>query len=698
MKNCYYLWVFVFVFQLKAQENDTITVLKEVVLTGQFEPQSLKKSVHNVRIISRKDIENQAANNLADVLNQYLNITILPDAGTGQSTVSMFGLDGSYFKILIDNVPIISDNSMGNSIDLTQINLDDIEQIEIIEGSMGVTHGANAVSGILNIITKKSSKYKWQIHAFVQEETVGEEYALFNQGRHIQSVKISNQISKHWFASLGVNRNDFRGFLDGKKGINHTESDLERGFTWLPREQFFTNATLNYHKNNFRAFYKFDYLNETIDFYNASVFSIANPPFGVDFFANDARFLTSRLFHHLNASGSWFDLKYNVSLSHQNQLRENEQFRYNFQNQNEENVVLERNVETNILYSTGTVNNFFKDKKYDVQLGYELINTLGFAMVDGENQTKVGIDRRLENYDFFGVSEINFNEKFSLRPGFRVSLQSFFDTQYASSLGLKYLFDNNWESRFSIGRSFRVPTFDELFSKIKFSGHQFYGNENLIPEKSVSYELSAKKRFSFENKALESRFSLSFLDVEDRIEMAFVGFEDNAPVYQYININAFQMWNVSTNQAFEIGKFNLNVGAILVGVSQVIDDGEAVSDDRFLYNFNINTSLNYDLTRWNTHFSLYYKYNGRQQQFQRTAENGEAIYRLSELEGFSFMDASIRKSFYKKQLEITVGARNLLDVTRINQGFSGEAHSASSAIVLGYGRSYFLKLLYHFNI
>ena len=142
--------------QQKAQDSLRVNPLQEIVVTGQIEPQSLRKSVFNVRVISSQDIKNLAANNLADVLNQYLNITVRPSSSDGRSTVSLFGLDGQYFKILVDNIPLIGEAGLGNNADLSQINLDDIEQIEIIEGSMGVTHGANAVSGVLNIITKMS--------------------------------------------------------------------------------------------------------------------------------------------------------------------------------------------------------------------------------------------------------------------------------------------------------------------------------------------------------------------------------------------------------------------------------------------------------------------------------------------------------------------------------------------------------------
>src|SRR5690554_572660 len=106
------------------------TIMEEIVITGQFEPQSIKKSVHNVRVISKADIQNLAANNLGDVLNQYLNITVSPNAQTGRSSVSLFGLDSQYFKVLIDNIPIASDTGLGNNVDLTQINLDNVRSEE----------------------------------------------------------------------------------------------------------------------------------------------------------------------------------------------------------------------------------------------------------------------------------------------------------------------------------------------------------------------------------------------------------------------------------------------------------------------------------------------------------------------------------------------------------------------------------------
>lgn len=706
MKNRILFSALIFSFSLgfsQEKMKDTIKInqLQEVVVTGQFEPQCIKKSVFNVRVITKNDIQKLAANNLADVLNQYLNITITPSSGTGRSTVSMFGLDGNYFKILVDNVPIVSDNNFGNNVDLTQINLDDIEQIEIIEGSMGVTHGANAVSGILNIITKKSSKNKWEIGATVQEETVGEEYSVFDKGRHIQSLKVSNTISENWFASIGCNRNDFAGYLDDRKGKDYAETDLMRGYTWLPKLQLLTNGMLSYRKNNFRAFYKFDYLNENIDYYNPTVIVVANPPFEESKFAKDKRYLTERIYHHLNATGKLFQLNYNASFSFQKQTRSVESFDYDLKTEQESNGQKDKIQSAEILYATGTLSNFFKDKRADLQLGYEVVNNLGFALVDGENQTLVPIEKRLENYDFFVSSEIKTTENFSVRPGIRVSIQSQFDNQYASSLGFRYLLKNGIEFRTSLGKSFRVPVFEELYSKIKFSGHQFYGNENLIPETSTSYDFSIKKSNHLKSGLkVANQFSVAFLDVNDRIDMAFIGFETGTtdPVYQYINVNSYKMWNFSSTNQFEYEKWAANGGVSLIGISQVIDNGTAISDDQFLYSLQLNANVSYNLSKYNTLFSLYYKFNGKQQQFVSAVENNENVFKLSEIESYHFLDASIKKSFFRNQFDITLGARNILDVTRIQQGLSsGNVHDSSTNILLGYGRSYFIKLTYNLN-
>lgn len=700
-----FLSLFIFSNTVLAQEKPKdsvgVTPLEEVVVTGQFEPQSIKKSVFNVRVISQEDIKNLAANNLADVLNQYLNITVRPDSETGRSTVSLFGLDAQYFKILVDNIPLVSDSGIGNNIDLNQINLNDVEQLEIIEGSMGVTHGANAVSGILNIITKKTSKYKWEVAASAQEETVGEEYAMFNKGRHIQNLKIGHKITDKWYASIGANRNDFNGFEGLRRGKNHSINDLTRGYMQLPKEQFFSNAMLSYKSGDFRMFYKFDYLTELIEFYGRTVTIVPNPPFGETKSSNDERFWSDRFYHHLNATGKLFSqLQYNVSLSHQLQTRDVEKFKYNLTNSTESEKQKIRDQSTELIYSTGTISNFFVDKKADLQFGYEFENAKGYARVDAANGHLSAARKSINHIDYFVSSEIKATSKFSIRPGFRYSFQSLFDDQYAASLGFRYLFENNIEARTALGKSFRTPNFDELYSEFIIPSHTYLGNENLLPEQSISYEASIKKMTTFSNSLrMSNTISASHLDVKDKISSILI--EIGPPsINRYENINNYKVINLASTNQFQYKDLTFSAGVSFVWISQKIDNGVIESDDKYLLNLQMNSSISYNVDKWKSVFALFYKYNGKEQQFQQTNdETGNPVYRLTERDPYSWLEASASKSFFKEHFNVTLGVRNLLDVTTVRQSnfSSGAAHPVDTNVSLAYGRSYYVKLTYNLN-
>jgi outer membrane receptor for ferrienterochelin and colicins len=695
-----------------AQTKDPIAVnkLSEVVVTGQLEPQSIKKSVFNVRVISKEDIKQLAANNLSDVLNQYLNITIQNSGSDGRSTVSMFGLDAQYFKILVDNIPLVSDTGMGTNIDLTQVNLDDVERIEIIEGSMGVTHGANAVSGVLNIITKKTASKKWEISAAVQEETVGDEYAILDKGRHIQSFKVAHKFNENWFVNVGVNHNDFAGFFDNKKGKDYNVNDGFRGYSWLPKQQFVGNALIGYQKSDFKFFYKFDYYGENVDYYNPILNPQDNYPFPETYYTKDKRFITNRFYNHLNSSGKLFSkLNYNVSLSYQKQQRDLEKFNYQLETQDEFDKTRKTYQSNKVFYSTGTLSNFFDTKKVDFQLGYELNNELGNASATSgtffnENNQLKDIEKRLENYDLFTVAEINLSDKFSVRPGLRYSFQSIFDNQYASSLGLRYVFKRGLETRASIGKSYRSPNFNELYTYFVDTNHNVQGNPELIPENSTSYELSFKRSCYFDSGAqIANNLAITYLDVNNRIDMVLT---QAVPMmnYKYVNINKYKMWNISTTEQYKYKNWDAKIGIAVVGISQKLDLAalEISSDDKFLYSLQLNSSVSYAIPKWNTLFALYYKYNGKQQQFVAgTDENGNAKFYLNAINPYSWMDASARKLFFKNKFEVTVGARNLFDIQSVQQiqnGGTGGVHSSgSSDLLLGYGRSYYLKLTYNLN-
>ncbi|MGG6232011.1 TonB-dependent receptor plug domain-containing protein [Tenacibaculum sp. SDUM215027] len=692
-------------FSQEESKQDSIyyNELEEVVITGQYNPQSIKKSVHNVTVIDKKQIEKQAANNLADLLNFNLNLTVVPNSQSGKSTVSFFGLDSQYFNILIDNIPLVSDNGLGNNIDLTQVNLDDVERIEIVEGAMGVEYGANSVSGVINIITKKSVRSKWNIRAALQEETVSDEFSFFDKGRHIQSVNVAHNISENLFTRVSFNRNEFAGFFDNRRGRDYYKNDGLRGYSWLPKTQINTNGFLNYKKEGFNISYRLNYFNELINFYNASVRAnidsetqTSNPS------ATDRFFRTNRFVNSLNLNGQFkTGITYFLSASYQTQKRYLNEFNYYILSGKKTNEIDEVYQSSEVFFSKGAINDFIKSDKHNFQLGYETRYISGFDTQASGDVTQQDKKQTQSNYALYGSSEINFSDSFMVRPGLRYEYNSLFSSKLLGALSVCYLLKNGFELRGNVGTSYRTPNFEELYYYLVDSNHDMRGNENLNPENGYSASLNLKKRSWFDktNVSLLNSIKINYIDVKDKIDLAIV---NSSPLqYQYINIDAYKLWGISSTNKVKAENWVFNLGATLQGVSRIANN-ETNAENDFLYSFQLNTSATYEVEKWQTAFTLLLKHNGKQQNYiaSGTDNEGNSVFSKSTTAAYNWLDASVKKSFLRNKLQATLGTRNLFDVTNVNisNASTGGVHSVNNnSLLLGYGRSYYLKLLYNIN-
>jgi len=116
---------------------------------------------------------------------------------------------------------------------------------------------------------------------------------------------------------------------------------------------------------------------------------------------------------------------------------------------------------------------------------------------------------------------------------------------------------------------------------------------------------------------------------------------------------------------------------------------------------NLNLNLSYKITKTNTTASILFKYTGPQYEYVQTGTDiVNPTYSKGKRQEVSWVDATVRQGFYKNRLDVTVGVRNLLDVTRIRTSTEGAgAHSAAeNSLLMGYGRSYFVKLMYKLSI
>jgi len=683
------------------KDSTEVEQLEEVVVTGQYNAQSIKKSVHNVIVIKREQIEQQAANNLADLLNFNLNLNIIANAQTGKSNISFFGLDEQYFNILIDNIPLVSDNGLGNNTDLTQINLDDVERIEIVEGAMGVEYGANAISGVINIITKKSIATDWQIQASLQEETVGNEYAWFDEGRHIQSINVAHNINEKLFARVGVNRNQFAGFFNNRQGKDYYQNDGLRGYEWLPKTQLNTNALVHYKAQKIRINYRFEYFNEALNYYDATVrpnidvtTQTSNPS------ATDRIYNTNRFVNNINLSGKMDSgVNYKANFSYQQQKRDLNIFNYYIVTEDKTDETEETYQSTKVFFSNASVNNLFKKEKYNFQLGYDTRYIEGFDTQATGEQFEGDKTLSISSLAAFGSAEYKVTNAFSLRPGLRYEYNSKFNAKLLGSFSARYLMSHGFELRGSLGSSYRTPSFEELYYYFVDSNHDVQGNENLYPENGYSAFLNLKKRSWIHDVSLVNTIKLSYIDLDDKIELAVV---NTTPLqYKYINIDAYKLWGITSENAIKTEHWTFNLGVTLQGVSRIINTDENAKND-FLYALQLNTSATYTIPKWDTAFTVLLKYNGEQENYFASSSDadGNSAYTKETTEAYGLLDASIKKSFFNNTLQTTIGGRNLLDITSVavnNSSTEGTHSSSDNNLLLGYGRSFYIKLLYNLN-
>lgn len=698
-----------------SQEQETVQKdsmamqnLSEVVVTGESQVMSLSKKLFKVGVLNQQDIAKVAGNNLADILNYNLNITVTPSPSTGRSTINMFGLDGQYVKVLIDGIPMASDNGMGNNIDITQINLEDVERIEIVEGSMGVLYGDNAVAGVINIVTKRGleNDHRWQVQLSVQEETVGKEYSLFDEGRHIQNLKATHQINDKVSYAIGASRNDFAGFFNGYKGKNYVKiednrvvNDSLRGQEWNPKEQLtaFGNLNLNLGKHN--IFYKIQYYDESVNVYNHNVIGRLDNNGNPNPTALDEIFDTDRLLNNLNVSGPINGQTiYNLSFSYQNQKRYYQQYVYNILQQGIESYIADDlSQSSKIWYSKGFVSNIVpKSDFFNLQLGYEFTHQTGFdAIATGEYSTDV-VENTLENYDFFGVADFNLSDKFSVFPGSRYTNNSQFGNKLIWSLSSTYSITNTFKIKAVLGSAFRAPNFEELFFYFVDANHNVQGNPNLNPEDGISVFLNLENKYQIgENGIFRVGIKSFYFDIQDKIANVQTDDGENGTLFTFDNVDYSKILGFSLENSINLNNWQASLGATYMGESTRIDASENSNSD-YLWSFNLQSSLGYTIPSWGTTLSAQLKYTGRTQVVLETDEDSLVV---GQTDDFTWLDASVRKGV-TKNFDVTLGARNIFDIVTVNStAVPTGAHgtTAASSRLFGNGRSFYLKLLYNLN-
>jgi iron complex outermembrane receptor protein len=109
-------------------------------------------------VINQEDIRRSGATNIPDLLRMAPGVDVAQiDANTW--AISIRGFNDRYANkvlVLIDGRTVYTPTTSGVYWDQLDVPLEDIDRIEVIRGPGGTVWGANAVNGVINIITKSA--------------------------------------------------------------------------------------------------------------------------------------------------------------------------------------------------------------------------------------------------------------------------------------------------------------------------------------------------------------------------------------------------------------------------------------------------------------------------------------------------------------------------------------------------------------
>ena len=130
----------------------------EVVSTATRTEQPIEGVAASVIVVDSKDIKKMGAQTLKDIFNNTPGLiiqygTFPASSSASKSSVSIRGVGSTGSLWLIDGRRLAGE--VKNPYDMDRIPASMIERIEVVKGSMSALYGADAVGGVINIITKK---------------------------------------------------------------------------------------------------------------------------------------------------------------------------------------------------------------------------------------------------------------------------------------------------------------------------------------------------------------------------------------------------------------------------------------------------------------------------------------------------------------------------------------------------------------
>jgi outer membrane receptor for ferrienterochelin and colicin len=218
-----------------SEDNELLLVEEPVVTSASKQPERISDSPVAVTVITADDIRRSGATNIPDLLRSVPGLEVM-EQNASQQNVAIRGVNETYANqilVMVDGRPIY-DTAYGNTFwNTLPLLMSQIARIEVVRGPGSALYGANAFSGVVNIITKTPLELASQGDKATFIGAVGSQQSLFSE------TTLTLGGSHSWAGSIGAGYHSTAGFGGQGTGQVHDSSrvpiftvDLEKA---LPR-------------------------------------------------------------------------------------------------------------------------------------------------------------------------------------------------------------------------------------------------------------------------------------------------------------------------------------------------------------------------------------------------------------------------------------------------------------------------------
>ena len=265
--------------ELHVKMNEASFLIDNVVVTANKYETKQKQAVSIVNVISPLIFETTSSNNMAEVLDYQTGLRVeMSCQNCGVPQLRINGLEGQYSQILMDSRPIFS--SLASVYGLEQIPTGMVDRVEVIRGGGSALFGANAIGGVVNIITKEP------VRNFVN---------ISNHTNYIGAKALDMNTTLN--GSFVTSDSKIGVFLFGVHRNREAYDRDDDGFSEIP--------TLNSSTVGFRSYFKTsDYSKITAEYHHLGEFrrggnNLDRPPHEAD--------IAEQLRHNIDAGSVKFD-------------------------------------------------------------------------------------------------------------------------------------------------------------------------------------------------------------------------------------------------------------------------------------------------------------------------------------------------------------------------------------------------------